>query len=309
MVALLVPSLVVMLLGAQSTADALVAGGVDGSPPPTTVGRVVEIGLVDADRTTPAIGAYPGADQRDVLTTVYLPPTTEPAPLIVLAHGFDGHPRKFTDLAAFWADAGYVVAVPRFPVSNDEFIAAAGGPFFSERVADLDAQALDVSFVIDELLALDSSGTDELGGRIDHEHIGLFGLSLGSLTVWITVLGDPASELRVDALIQSDGGFPGETPRLADVTFPVFVTGSDVDPIFPPELVLPQFDAMSAPKFMLVLHGAAHAAVGENTVTSADEAYRVATTVFWNRYLGGHPDEPFPDSIVVDGVTSFIDGS
>jgi len=303
---MLVAGVVAMLTGVRARVDAVVAGGADRSSSPA--GRVVEIVLVDASRATPAIGDFPGGERRELPTTVYLPPSTEPAPLIVLAHGFDGHPRKFTDLAAFWSAAGYVVAVPRFPVSNDEFVALAGGPFFSERVADLDDQALDISVVIDGVVAA-GAGNGQLGGRVDPGPVGLFGLSLGSLTVWTAVLGDNPTDHPVDALIQSDGGFPGETPRLADLPFPVFVAASDVDPIFPPDVVLPQFDVMSSPKFMLVLHGAAHAAVGENTITAADEAYRVATTVFWDRTLGGRPDQPFPDSIVIDGVTSFIDGS
>lgn len=277
--------------------------------PPAEMVRVVEVALVDPTRATPAIGDYVGSDQRELPTTVYLPATAAPAPLIVLAHGFNGHPRKFSDLAMFWANAGYVVAVPRFPVSNDEFIALAGGAFVPERVSDLPQQALDVSFVIDEVLTLDGDGSSELSGRVDEERLGLFGLSLGSLTVWTTVLGPNATETRVDALIQSDGAFPGDTPLLADVPFPVFVAISDVDGLFPPDVVMPQYATLPSPKFMLVLHGAMHATVGENTPTPADEAYRVATTVFWDRYLGGQPDEPFPTSIVIDGVTTFIDGS
>ena len=306
LVAVLIPAFAVTLTGVRASVVAD-ASGPAGSP--AEVVRVVEVALVDATRPTPAIGDYPGADQRELPTTVYLPATAEPAPLIVLAHGFNGHPRKFTDLATFWANAGYVVAVPEFPASSDEFIAVAGGEFFPDRVADLPQQALDVSFVIDEMAALDVDGSSELSGRVDEERIGLFGLSLGSLTVWNTVLGPDATETRVDALIQSDGAFPGETPLLADVTFPVFVAISDTDGLFTPEVVVPQFATLPAPKFMLVLHGAVHATVGENTPTPADEAYRVATTVFWDRYLGGQPDEPFPDSIGIDGVTTFIDGS
>ena len=267
--------------------------------------RVVQIGLVDTGRPTPPVGIDSGADERELPTTVYLPLTPHAAPLIVLAHGFDGHPRKFAGLAMHWADAGYVVAVPRFPLSNDGFGALAGGEFFDERVADVAQQALDVSFVIDELLAIGAD--DELSGRIDPQHIGLFGLSLGSLTVWATVLAERSARWRIDALIQSDGAFPGEPHRLEDMTLPVFVTGSDIDPIFSPELVLSQFDAMPCPKYLLVLHAATHAEVGENTPIPADEAYRAATTLFWDRYLGGRAGEPFPDSIVIDGVTSFVE--
>ena len=55
---------------------------------------------------------------------------------------------------------------------------------------------------------------------------------------------------------------------------------------------------------MLVLHNAIHATVGENTDTPADEAFQDATTVFWDRTLGGQPNKPFPPSVVVPGVTT-----
>jgi hypothetical protein len=194
-------------------------------------------------------------------------------------------------------------------VSNDEFIAIAGGSFFPERLSDLAQQALDVSFVIDDVLALDGADSSELSGRVDEEHIGLFGLSLGSLTVWNTVIGPAATETRVDALIQSDGAYPGDNDDLASVSFPVFVAISDVDGLFTPDIVMPQFALLPSPKFMLVLHGALHATVGEDTPTAADQAYRVATTVFWDRYLGGQPDEPFPADVSIEGVTTLIDGS
>jgi predicted dienelactone hydrolase len=269
----------------------------------------VHLALVDATRATPAVGAFAGADHRALPTVVYLPAVAGPAPLVVLAHGFDGHPRKFSDLATHWAGAGYAVAVPRFPVTNDELAALAGGPCFEERIADLHEQSIDVTFVLDELLRRSDDRDGELSGRFDPERIGLYGLSLGALTVWTTLLGPAATETRARALIQSDGGFPGAIDRLADLTIPVFMAQSDVDELFAPEFVQPQFAAVPTAKYLLVLHGAAHAAVAENTPTPADEAYRVATTVFWDRYLGGRADEPFPDSIVIAGVTSFIDES
>lgn len=271
-------------------------------------GLVVETDLIDPRRSTPSIGPVPGAAERALPTNVYLPAMSDAAPLIVLAHGFNGHPRKFTGLASCWADCGYVVAVPQFPVSSDVF-PEPDPELFSERLADVTEQARDVSFVIDELLGGNQDRASGLYGRIDPRHIGLFGLSLGSLTVWLATHGADATENRVAALIQSDGGYPGDSALLTSVPFPVLVAHSDIDPAFEPRLARAQFDTLPAPKFMLVLHGAVHAAVGEDRPTPADEAYRIATTVFWHRYLGGRPDEPFPDSIVIDGVTSFVDGS
>jgi dienelactone hydrolase len=262
--------------------------------------RVVELDVVDTTRPTPRIGAFQGSPRRELPTTVYLPVTDVAAPLILLAHGFNGHPRKFTTLARHWADAGYVVAVPRFPVSSDDF-SELDPTAFDARIADLPQQCIDVTFVIDAI------GT--LAGRVDRRRIGLFGLSLGALTVWSTAARNGFGAAGINGLIQSDGGFPGDLATLSDVPFPVFVVHSDADQLFPIVGVLDEFEALPDPRFLLVLHGAEHAAVGENPPTPADDAYRVATTVFWDRYLGEHVDAPFPQDVSVAGVTTFVDGS
>ncbi len=228
-------------------------------------------------------------------TAVYLPPTTNPAPLIVLAHGFGGHPDKFTELARGWANSGYVVAVPRFPLSNDRIP--------NPVVTDIEGQAGDVSFVIDEMLAR-NEGNGRLAGRIDPERIGLFGLSLGSLTVWNTVLGDCCGDDRIDALIQSDGFFPFPDALLSTVPFPVMFAHSDTDTAFDYGLVRDEYETIGDSAVMLTLHDALHATVGENTDTPADTAYQDATTVFWDRTLGGTPDEAYPAGVDVPGVTT-----
>lgn len=299
----------IVLLGVLVVAAIVTASA--GAPRPVAADEPIVdvelIQLVDNSRPTPAIGDYGGAPARDLQTTVWLPATTDPAPLILLAHGFNGHPRKFTDLARYWADAGYVVAVPRFPVTNDEF-PEIDPAFDNARIADLAAQADDVVFVIEELHAASSNPTSPIAGRIDPDHLGLYGLSLGALTTW-SAAGRPELDGQIDALVQSDGGYPGDRSALADVTFPVLLAHSDDDPLFAAENTLREFATLPSPKFLLVLHGADHAAVGENTPTAADAAYRIATTVFWDRYVAGREDAEFPPSIVIDGVTSFVDGS
>ena len=258
---------------------------------------VVQLELVDTTRPTAATTGVPAATSRTLPTTVYLPPTTDPAPLIVLAHGADGAPEKFTDLATYWAEHGYVVVVPRFPLTNDQVP--------EPVIGDFAEQGRDVRFVIEEVLAASAGPTGQLAGRVDPERIGLFGLSLGSLTVWSEVFDDP-SDPPIDALIQSDGTTLAEPEQIATVTFPVLVAHSDVDPVFPYADVLTRYDLLPGPKFLLTLHGAVHATVGENTATPADEAYQQVTTAFWDRTLGGRPDTPFP--LPIAGTTSFLDG-
>ena len=128
----------------------------------------------------------------------------------------------------------------------------------------------------------------------------MYGLSLGSLTVWSAALDDG----RVDALIQSDGFTLAE--NLAAVGFPVMVVHSDRDPIFAYADAVARYDDLPGPKYLLTLHGAIHATVGEDTVTPADAIYREATTAFWDRTLGGVADRPLPDSL--DGIATIVVG-
>ena len=282
-----------LLAVAVLTASCRLPGAVAAQPIADGV-TVVSLDLVDTSRPTAAAPGVPAAASRSLPTTVHVPPGTGAAPLIVLAHGAAGAPEKFTELASSWAAHGYVVAAPRFPLTND------GVP--EPVIGDLPEQARDVRFVIDGVLAA-SAGTGQLAGRVDPARIGLFGLSLGALTVWTTVTDDPTG---IDALIQSDGATLVPDDRLAGISLPVFVAHSDTDPIFPYADVLARYDALPGPKYLLTLHGAPHAAVAENTDTPADDAYQQATAAFWDRTLGGRPDAPFPPA--VEGVTSFVEG-
>ena len=155
----MVGSVRIVLLGVLVVAAIVMASA--GAPRPVagdeSIVDVEVVQLVDYSRPTPAIGDYGGAPACDLQPAVWLPATTDPAPLILLAHGFNGHPRKFTDLARRWAEAGYVVAVPRFPVTNDEF-SESDPAFVNARIADLAAQADDVVFVIEKLRATARTG-------------------------------------------------------------------------------------------------------------------------------------------------------
>src|SRR6188768_1585585 len=76
--------------------------------------------LVDPSRPTPAGAGLPASDHRELVTEVYVPAGTGPFPFIAFSHGLAGHPRKFTELFEVWAEAGYAIAAPAFPLSNDE---------------------------------------------------------------------------------------------------------------------------------------------------------------------------------------------
>jgi MFS family permease len=103
------------------------------------------------------------------------PPATGdgPFPLIVFAHGSGGLGDRYFGLLRAWAGAGYVVAAPRFPFATDPDTASPD---------DYPNQPGDMSFLVDELPAAGSDGSDELAGLIDPERIGAAGHSLGGMT-------------------------------------------------------------------------------------------------------------------------------
>lgn len=280
----------------------------DASADPTDLDAdLLDLTVVDDSRPTPAVADVAELPQRTLDTDLYLPQQSEPRPLIVLAHGFDGHPDKFSDLATAWRDAGYVVAVPRFPVTADD-AAVVDGSALTQRLADLSGQVGDVQFLLDWLLDETNAQDHRFAGRIDSDHVGYYGLSYGSFTVWDAWFDAGSPDERVDALIQSDGGSNLTDEQLGSVPIPILVSHSDGDTTLPYDNARRIFDALGSPKYLFTTHGHPHAMVGENTETNADEAYRQVTTAFWNRHLSGDEQAEFPDSVVIEGVTSLEAG-
>ena len=105
----------------------------------------VTLTLVDHSRPTvdPAHGR--SAPSRTLVTQVYIPKGKGSFPLVVMAHGNAGNPGKLTELLTTWAQAGYVVAAPTFPLTNDL-------TEIPTVIGDYVNQPGDVSFVIDQVL-------------------------------------------------------------------------------------------------------------------------------------------------------------
>ena len=80
-----------------------------------------------------------------------------PLPLIVVVHGRDGDPRSLRPLLDTWTAAGYVVAAPTFPVTRKD-------PDDKPEGEEVERQAGDVSFVIDELVEQSHDPRSPLSG-------------------------------------------------------------------------------------------------------------------------------------------------
>jgi predicted dienelactone hydrolase len=238
--------------------------------------------FVDRSRPAVATAATPAADERVLETTIAYPAAADaPAPLVVLAHGYNANPGKFLELIGAWAEAGYVVAAPQFPLTND--VTNRDGP-----ADDVFNQPADVSYVIDRMLALDER-RGPLRGRIDAKHIGLAGLSLGGWTTYGVVFDTCCRDERIDAAIAMSalrGEFPGGTYELESV--PVMLMHAAADPLYSTSAAT--YPLLAAPKWFVTLHGGTvlrHAAPFEDSPDPADDLVRRATTSFWDRYLRG----------------------
>jgi len=164
--------------------------------PATTPAAVTrkEYVWVDPSRPTAHNGSYAGAPDRTVRTLVWQPASQGPLPLFVMAHGFGGLPEKFEVMARTIAGAGFVVAAPAFPLTNEN----APGSYL-HALQDVANQPADVSFVISKLLEANIAADDPLYGRIIADDVAVLGHSLGGTTTIALTRKDCCSDHRVRA--------------------------------------------------------------------------------------------------------------
>lgn len=210
--------------------------------------------------------------QRTLMTAIYRPAGKGPFPLIVFAHGFAGHPEKFTKLFAAWAAGGYVVAAPAFPLTNDRVTIDAG---------DTAQQPADVSFVLDEVLALAKRRGSRLFRDIRRSRVGVAGLSLGGVTTYTVVYGDCCRDSRITAAMVLNS----VQVAAIDGHVPLFIGHSDTDPLLSYATARASFVAAEAPVWLHTFHGASHASQWEDDVTPYDHIAEQATLDFWNATL------------------------
>jgi predicted dienelactone hydrolase len=242
--------------------------------------------LVDPSRPTPAGAGLPASDERHLVTEVWLPAGEAPYPLVAFSHGLAGHPRKFTHLFRAWAEAGYAVAAPAFPLSNDE---VPGEPTFT----DLANQPGDISFVIDRVL-------EEVDG-LDADHIAVAGLSLGGATTYGVAFNDCCRDERPVAAMVLDGArlaVGGEFDLASGL--PLLIMHADQDYALPYADATDAYGDAVAPKWLVTLHEFAHAEPYENTPNPADDLVEAVTIAFLDRWL---KDDESAEDRLTEAVT------
>jgi dienelactone hydrolase len=243
-----------------------------------------EYTFVDRSRGTPALGSRKATDCRTLPVVVRYPSgAATPRPLVLLVHGADGDPADLATLADVWAQAGYVVVQPHFPTNRKQASGKAVG-------ADLVQQTKDARFVLDEVLDRSASATPgPLQGRVDPEHIGAAGMSLGGQTVYGLISHTCCRDGRIGAAVVMAGVHdPFPEGMYARQKPPVLLVQGDADIGY--HHSRDAFPGLAPPKWFVTLKGERHSAPFEVPRNSAAAGIVDATTVgFWDQYLKGDP--------------------
>ncbi|MGH9280773.1 MAG: alpha/beta hydrolase family protein [Acidimicrobiales bacterium] len=253
--------------------------------------------FVDASRPTAAAGNLPAKPSRELVSDIYHPAAPKPGgyPLVVFAHGSGSNAGNYRVLLRAWAEAGYVVVAPTFPLTSTTFRA---GP------ADVVNQPADVAFLIGEMLR---SSPD----LVDANRIAVAGHSLGAETALVTAYNSCCRDGRVKAAIVLAGAerdYAGGTYFVGAPEVPLLVVHGEADTTVPIAEGERIFNDAPAPKVMLVLPtsdlpSTDHVGpfVGANgNPTQRTSVVVTATVSFLDRYLSGRADALGPLRTTVD---------
>jgi len=224
------------------------------------------------------------AEPRRLVTVVRYPEhAAGPFPLVVFGHGFAVTPAIYWRLLRAWAQAGYVVAAPVFPLGNAH---APGGP----DEADIVNQPRDMSFVITRLLAASARRRGPLTGLIDPNRVAVSGQSDGGETALAVAYDRYYRDRRVRAAIILSGA---EIPGVGGFDFPsgsppLLAAQGTADTINQPRFTYAFFRLAPRPKYLLKLLNAQHLPPYTYEQPQLSIVERV-TVAFLDRYLKGAP--------------------
>ena len=184
-----------------------------------------DIKLIDNTRHTSANGDYPGDNFRALPATVWHPKDLNngPFPLIIHSHGFSSMRAGGRYLAEHLASLGYVVVAADFPLTN---FFAPGGP----QVKDVIHQPGDVTFLIDTLLEWNADPQHAFFSKIEPQHIGAMGISLGGMTTTMVAYDPNRRDQRIAAAVSLAGPtnmFSSQYFRTTSIPFMMLATKQD----------------------------------------------------------------------------------
>lgn len=245
--------------------------------------------------TTGAPAATPGAH---LATTVWFPVSSARArakaehdshpryPLLVFSQGFQIAPARYQVLLEAWASAGFVVAAPTYPHTDDP-----PATFLDEN--DIVNHPTELRTVIGAVLAMASRPGSPFFRLVNVSEIGLVGQSDGG-DVSLAVAADTCCRypgvkavavLSGAELSSFDGTYFSPAPVQAP---PLLVVQGSADTINVPACSAQVYDVAPAPKWYLDLLGAPHLTpyVAAN---SYEHVVALVTTDFFDAELAGQP--------------------
>ena len=236
-----------------------------------------EAGAPYAVRTV-LVSMYDATRDRTINVTVYAPDTDGEFPLVVMVHGYAAAASDYENLDTELAAAGFVVAAPDFPRSSRAVTTSPS--------RDIVAQATDVSFVLDQLLNLETVPT-ALFGSIDDGPVAVMGHSDGGVTAAGVAFNSAAADPRIGAAVVMSGGafgfsgswFTGET------TPALLVLHGTADEVNPYASSQSMYDEATGAKMLVAVDGGSHS----GPFTTDESVHDVAALVagFLHAYLEG----------------------
>jgi dienelactone hydrolase len=167
--------------------------------------------------------------------------------MVLLSHGLSSLPSDLAGFGTRWAAAGFVVAAPAFPHTKR------GAPSFD--ISDMANQPTDGSYVISQVLALDTTAGDPLAGHLNQDEIAASGHSAGGYTTTGMLTGARDNRLRA-AIVLSGAQMGG---AYAGSPVPVLFVHGDADATVTYRSGRTAYNALTWPKAFQTLTGGNHA--------------------------------------------------
>jgi len=249
---------------------------------------------------------------RDIPLRVYLPESTQPAPVVLFSHGLGGSRTGNEFLGQHWAARGYVAVFIQHPGSDSSVWKdkppeeRRGAMKEAASLENFELRAADVVTVLDQLEAWNTDDP-RLKGRMDLQKIGMSGHSFGAVTTQAVsgetfpIIGKKLTDPRIKAAIAFSPSSPSRSSAetaFAEVKIPwLLMTGTkDIASIGHADMKsrLAVYPALrGAPKYELVLNNAEHSAFTDRALPGDSEPrnpnhHRVMcalTTAFLDAYL------------------------
>ena len=244
---------------------------------------------------------YDSARNRAIPVRIYLPRSSEKAPVILFSHGIGSSIESCAYLAQAWRARGFVCVLVQHP-GSDENIWKGKIRILNEFKGSYDqnwnsrTRAKDIHFVLNSLERLAESNP-RIANRLDWDRIGVGGIDLGALAALLLAgqvppdYGSSLHDPRIRAVLAMSPPVRGMNISYREmyqhITVPaLFITGTKDDGIVGSTKAVHRripFDAMDqCQRYLITFDGGDHRMYGGRVLA----------------FLGGRDDEMFQSAIV-----------